>query len=58
MVIYRERRHPAGVLTFPVGTTRRQDAGAPVGTITDGFLLLDKPVEPLKMDETINHHLP
>ena len=27
-----------------------------VGTITDGFLLLDKPVEPLKMDETINHH--
>jgi hypothetical protein len=30
----------------------------PVGTIADVFLLLDKPVEPLKMEETINHHLP
>jgi hypothetical protein len=30
----------------------------PVGTINDGFLLLDKPVRPLKMGETINHHLP
>jgi hypothetical protein len=30
----------------------------PVGTITDGFLLLDKRVQPLSMDETINHHIP